>query len=133
MGFAVDTPRGRMMRSLRTNKKAGLLALAALLLQIAVSFGHVHIAGIAPARVVGASSPALVAATSLPAQCPTGDHDEYCPICASIFLIASASIPQPPQLPVWFASRPVKHGETAVVAVLAPWRAFFQSRAPPAT
>jgi hypothetical protein len=113
-----------------------LLALAALVLQIALSFGHVHLDGIirtAPqAAIAGTHKVALAqSAPRLPAQNPGGD-DDYCAICASIFLVSSSFVSEPPQLPVPLGFARIEHSFSAARGVIAARRFAFQSRAPPA-
>ena len=75
------------MRWIQCHRRHGaLLALAALVLQIVLSFGHVHLHGVVQ------SAPAAITHPS--------DNDDYCAVCASIFLASSAFAPAPPQLPV---------------------------------
>ena len=112
------------------------LALAALALQLVLSFGHVHLDGIGRASTLGAIAGPAAAATpgshSLPAQHPSDSGDEYCPICATLYLAANSFLPQAPQLPVPFVCRTIEHVDHAAVAFVAPRRrAPFQSRAPP--
>src|ERR1700733_7862530 len=73
------------------------LALVALAFQLVVSFGHVHLDGvrIGPAAV-GRPTPA---AHSVPAQ-PPADNDDYCAICASLYLAANSFVPSAPPLPM---------------------------------
>src|SRR5271165_6288892 len=129
--------------------------LAALALQIALSFGHIHIGnmhvgGAAQALGIAAvkslyGSPGQSAggvlvqvsqkspAQKSPVQNPgnnSGEDDDYCAICASIFLASTAFAAQPPQLPVPpdFARRaPIVAAERGVTASRP---AYFQSRAP---
>jgi Protein of unknown function (DUF2946) len=121
------------MRWLRYDGRLGSwLGLVALAIQLAVSFGHVHIDSVQRADV---SSAALgrqsQAAQSLPAQQPGDEDDDYCAICASIYLASNSFVPQAPQLPVPVVSQPVEHfGRTAVIFVPSR-RSPFQSRAPP--
>jgi hypothetical protein len=122
--------------------------LAALVLQIVLSFGHIHVGQVhvsnvhfdAIARVSGAVADALrltpphlasAPAQKIPAQ-HHGDDEDYCAICASIFLASTSLAAQPPQLPV-----PLVFARIALAAefergVSASRPAFFQSRAPPA-
>jgi hypothetical protein len=120
------------MKRLRLRTKFGSwLALVAIALQLAMSFGHVHLngAGNAPtAALAGALSPAWP--NSPPAH-PAGDADDYCAICAIIHLAAASDLPQVAQLPVLFVSQPVEHPNRITTIFVAPRRAFFQSRAPP--
>ena len=108
------------------------LALAALAVQIVVSFGHVHLDG------VHRTDPALIDAGSraqasqLPAQHPANDgDDDYCAICATIYLAANSFLPPAPELPAPFVSQTIEHFDHVVVVFIAPRRAPFQSRAPP--
>ncbi len=84
-------------------RRGAYLALAALVLQIAVSFGHVDLDGIVGPDHLTLTGlhQTVVAKTSKrgPAQ-PPGDDDGYCPICASIFMVSSSFVSEPPQLPV---------------------------------
>jgi hypothetical protein len=125
----------------RGHKRFGArLALVALALQLALSFGHVH-----PDRAASASA-AIVTATLLdkaiaqssqqslaqnPAPSPLSD-DDYCAICASIYLASTSVVALPPQLPVpiGFVRIALSYGE--VFGVATPRRAAFQARAPPA-
>jgi hypothetical protein len=121
------------MRWVRTNGRFGTwLALAALALQLILSFGHVHLDGVhrgLPAlHVVAAGAPS---SPSVPAQQPSNDADDYCAICATIFLAANSFLPQAPQLPVPFVARSIEHFDAVAVVFITPRRAAFQSRAPP--
>jgi hypothetical protein len=122
----------------RHKQRGALLALAALALQIALSFGHVHLnlrglAGdsrgttIAPHHATFAQIP-----PQAPAQNPTED-DDYCAICASIFLVSSSYTPAPPALPVPVGFQRIEHSFDHARGCIAQRRRFaFQSRAPPA-
>jgi len=123
------------MRWLRYDRRFGTwLALFALALQLAVSFGHVHLEGIArtdPARLALAT--AAHASQSLLAKQPgKGDgEDDYCPICASVYLTANSFVPAAPVLPLPSASNLVEHFSHNAPIFVAPRRLAFQSRAPP--
>jgi len=119
------------MRWLKASKTSGIFALVAVALQIVLSFGHHH-EGLRP------SDPSLAivhggtqAAQSQPASHPGDDGDDYCAICASIYLAASSFVPQAPQLPVPRVSQAVEHFDRTAVIFVSPRRASFQSRAPP--
>jgi hypothetical protein len=111
-------------------KGSALLAIFALTVQIALSFGHVHLGEFKHARggiaAAGASS-----VPSDPPQQPVNDADGYCAICATVHLAATSLLPQAPQLPVPFATGPVEHANFTTTTSLSPRRASFQSRAPP--
>jgi hypothetical protein len=115
------------------------LALLALALQIVLSFGHVHLENVhldgiraSHVAVAGAHNAATVQASrQLPAQNP-GDGDDYCAICASIFLASTSYVSQPPPLPVPAGFHRIEHSYSVAFDTIAPRRVAFQSRAPPA-
>jgi predicted Kef-type K+ transport protein len=120
------------MRWVGSNTRfGGYLALFALVLQLAVSFGHVHLDDVRVARLAVTAAAGVHTAQSEPAPQPATDSDDYCAICASIFLVASSFTPQPPQLPVPFGATRVEHLFVAITDVAEPRRVAFQSRAPP--
>ena len=120
------------MRWVCCKRLAGWLALAAMMLQLVLSFGHVHLDGIrgGPSAAVAADAKALGSQPS-PAQNPADDGDNYCPICAAIHLASTSFLPDAPLLPVPFASQTVEHFSQFAFAFVAPQRTAFQSRAPP--
>jgi hypothetical protein len=110
------------------------LALAALVLQIAISFGHVDLDG----AVVGnhlafgaAHKVVVVAKTSQQAPAQNGDDDGYCPICASIFMVSTSFVSTPPALPVPDGFQRITHSVSIARGVTTPLRLAFRSRAPP--
>lgn len=109
----------------------GHLALAALALQFVLSFGHIHLDGVHRAYPATAATAANAQAPAFPAPQPGNDGDDYCAVCASIYLAASSFVPQAPQLPVPAVSQTVEHGDHATVLCVIPRRTPFQSRAPP--
>jgi hypothetical protein len=119
--------RGRLYR-----RWSGLLALSALALQLALSFGHIHLEDIAagPAAVAALARPAAPAA---PPDAPGHDEDaaRHCDICATLHALGTAQIPAPPVLilPVAFAlAPPAMHCDVPVARARC---AAFRSRAPP--
>jgi hypothetical protein len=75
-----------------------LIALAALALQLGLSFDHVHkrelgVAGLGRADAVSVkhARSGLQVAGRLPAR--LADDDDCCPICFSSFLLSNASLP----------------------------------------
>jgi hypothetical protein len=127
----------RPMGWVHCRKRYGaLLALAALALQITLSFGHVHLDGVgraAPhAAIAGTHKVALAqSAPQMPTQNPSGD-DDYCAICASIFLVSSSFVSEPPELPIPVGFVRIKHSFSVARGVTVPRRFAFRSRAPPA-
>jgi hypothetical protein len=110
------------------------LALFALAVQIVLSFGHVHLDGVvrAPVTVASSHGTAVQASPQNRAPSPTGDADDYCAICASIYLASTSFIPVAPQLPLPAVFTRVAHApRLAVGIVVEPRRGAFQSRAPP--
>jgi hypothetical protein len=122
------------MRWLRHDRRFGTwLALFALAVQLVVSFGHVHLEGIArtdPARFASAAGGHSVQSLLAP-QPGTGGEDDYCPICASVYLTANSFVPAAPVLPVPAVSNAVEHFNHNAPDFAAPRRLAFQSRAPP--
>jgi hypothetical protein len=116
-------------------RRGAYIALAALLLQIAVSFGHVDLDGIVGADhlTLAGLHKTVVAKTSQPgpAQAPS-DDDGYCPICASIFLVSTSVASEPPQLPVPDGFQRERHSVSVARGIITPLRVAFRSRAPPA-
>jgi len=116
-------------------RSSAQLALFALAFQIVVSFGHMHRddLGLPP---LPSSDNAQTASITTPAPVTDSDHhpassDDYCPICASMQLIATA-LPSLP--PVLWVPEPIRRVWPAEVPaqVFSPQIALsFQARAPP--
>jgi hypothetical protein len=106
------------------------LGLAALGLQIVLSFGHTHHhETIRPAGVIAADA---VTTGQIVAQPAREDTDEYCAICASIFLASTSFVPDPPRLPLPILLEGLdRRIDVVSVVIVEPRRAPFQSRAPP--
>jgi hypothetical protein len=122
----------RPMRWIHHRRFGSCLALAALVLQLVLSFGHVHLDGVHRTHPALAVSGSAAQASPLGAPHPGNDaDDDYCAICATIFLAANSFLPPAPQLPVPFVSRPIEHFAPGAVDFIVPRRAPFQSRAPP--
>jgi hypothetical protein len=120
-------------------RRGAYLALAALLLQIAISFGHVDLDG----AVVGdhlalgtthfGASHKFVVAAKRSQQGPAQSSDDgYCPICASIFLVSTSFVSTAPQLPVPEGFYRIRHSVAVARGFSPPLRLAFRSRAPPA-
>ena len=121
------------MRWVRTNRRCGSwLALAAMTLQLVLSFGHFHLdkfgSGSVAATAADAKAPASKAS---PAQHPANDADDYCAICAAIHLTKGSFLPEVPPLPEPFFSKTIEHFDHTASFFIARQQAAFQSRAPP--
>jgi hypothetical protein len=122
------------MRFLRAHHTSGAwVALLALLVQIVVSFAHIHrddLVPVVPEAVPNASriNPALPDDSRSPA--PTKDHD-FCTICASMALVGSVVLPQPPT--VVLATVPCRVGliEQAIILPSTDQHRHFEARGPP--
>jgi hypothetical protein len=121
------------MRSVRATRRfGGWLALAALALQMAVSFGHVHLEAVhRTAPLVATAAASAQAAPPSQTPLPSDDADDYCAICAAIHLTTTSVTPQAPQLPVPFDGERVERSFVVAFDVVEPRRVPFQSRAPP--
>jgi Protein of unknown function (DUF2946) len=118
----------------RTNKRRGTwLALAAMALQLVLSFGHIHLGDIkgSGGNVISVAASNAPASPQDSPTHPAGDTDDYCAICAVLHLAASSFVPDAPVLPVPFAFRRTEHFTHATSVSVALQRAPFQSRAPP--
>ena len=116
----------------RHRRNGAVLALIALALQIAVAFGHVHQHALAQKPHATSAQRAALADTKshAPAQIPA-DNDDYCAICASIFLASSAFASAPPQLLVPANFETVEQGFNVARPLADSPRLAFRSRAPP--
>lgn len=116
------------MKWVRANIRTGArLALFALTVQFALSFGHFH------AIAAPTASSIQSVQQQLPAPAPdTGQHpDDLCAICVVTALAGTGLAAAPPALPLLQAvDLPRQAMDTVVFHVHAP-RAAFQSRAPP--
>jgi hypothetical protein len=115
----------------RHKHRGAMLALIALALQVAVAFGHVHLHGLTgSAHAAFVKQVRLGHTTPAPAQ-NRGDDDDYCAVCASIFLTSSAYAPAPPQLLPPVISKRIEHSLRPAQLRGEPPRLAFRSRAPP--
>jgi hypothetical protein len=107
------------------------LALAALALQLALSFTHVHVPrvyGLLHGEPVTGASATI---DKLPTPEPADSATDYCVICASIQLAASSLLPKPQQLPTSFVNLVIEHVSHVALAISVPRRILFQPRGPP--
>ena len=123
------------MRWFRANKTFGSrLALFALAVQFVLAFGHIHHEDIyrsaRPAAAMAAAVPD--GGQPLPANHPAKHSDDYCAICAAVSLLGNSFAAAAPSLPVPAASHAIEPFDRVAAIFIAPRRAAFQSRAPPA-
>jgi hypothetical protein len=112
-----------------TRQCGAYLALVALTLQLALSFGHLHARDISASGIIFATSHT---ASSWQSPSNLADDDELCPICFSGFLLASSFVPPAPQPPVAFAFERIDRlFLNSIALVVATRRTPVQPRAPP--
>ena len=126
------------MNWFRSNIQSGtLLALLALTLQMAVSFGHMHRhdLGLPLPPLIKAGQTQTLAETAAPADPDDQDHhsapDYYCPICASIALIGTGAPALGPVLVVPTSIVRVSLSEKPVYLPHPQLALSFQARGPP--
>jgi hypothetical protein len=101
-------------------------------LQLALSFGHIHLEKLASGLAIASMTASETSSSQQnPAHHPANGADDFCAICATIHLASSLFLPDAPLLPVPFASRTVEHFGYFAFNFVSPQRAAFQSRAPP--
>jgi hypothetical protein len=110
------------------------LGLVALLLQLALSFAHVHPEDLLPRSLAGLAEQ-VAGKAQLPGdgqdhQAPGSPHDD-CPICAVMHLAGTIVMPTAPllSLPAAFATTSFAAGDFSYVPIAR--RLPFQTRAPP--
>jgi hypothetical protein len=120
-----------------TRQCGAYLALLALTVQLALSFGHLH------ARDLSASGFALAKtsadgwqrpAAEVSKQSPSklADDEDLCPVCFSGFLLATSFVPDAPQPLASFAFESIDHPFARTIGLVAAIRrTSFQPRAPP--
>jgi hypothetical protein len=122
------------MRWFRDNIGQGSwLALLALVINLGLSFGHVHAID---GKCTDSGLISLVAAVAsddgqAQGQPNDGQTDYLCPICTAAAAMASPLASPPPVLPVESAIVIVDRPIESILAIAEPPAAAFQSRAPP--
>jgi hypothetical protein len=114
-------------------KASSWIALVAIALQLALSFGHVHLD-----RISGSSDQALVDAAGTPSaatpsggdELPAGATDE-CAVCALIHLANSLILSPAGTLPVPMNFAVTQHEPALAFSVVQTSLRPFQARAPP--
>jgi hypothetical protein len=119
------------MRWFRANRILGSrLALLALAVQFIVAFGHIH-----RDDIYGPARPAAAIAAGVPdggQPLPAKHGDDYCAICAAVSLLGNSFAAAAPSLPLPSAAHATEPFDRVAAIFIAPRRAAFQSRAPPA-
>ena len=122
------------MRGFRSIRRFGAgLGLFALLLQLALSFGHIHPEDLVGTTAAGIETVAGKAPSANPAQdrhAPGTPHDD-CPICAVMHLAGTIVLPDPPVLALPAQFTIAVFSTNDLVALVVPRRPPFQTRAPP--
>jgi hypothetical protein len=116
----------------------GRLALFALALQFYLSFAHIHPddiygpVGISLSAAEAVALPSAQSLKSIPADRPWYSGDALCPICETVYFLATSFNPETPQVPRQpFVSRPMERSAVISAVFVAPRQAAFRSRAPP--
>jgi hypothetical protein len=113
-------------------KYGGVLALFAVALQFTLSFAHLHPEDIFGPRGASFTLSARERSQPLSTDRHTSDNDDYCAICATMYLLGSSPIPEaPPLLPLLCVWQRVNHFERTLATFVDLRRRLFQSRAPP--
>jgi hypothetical protein len=118
------------------SKWGAYLALFALALQLALTFGHVHLDRASPIsadRSIVAAADAWNTAQVKPTD-PTDRHDradDRCAICTLIHLAATLILAEPPSLPLPDISVGVPSEPPLAFDFPSPQHALFAARAPP--
>jgi len=120
------------MRWLRSwIKESSCAALFAMALQLALSFGHVHLEQVLASPEHAAAYPTTSAATLIATdELPAGTNDE-CALCALIALANSLILPISVALPVPAHFEAAQHTSARDLSVAQTTLRPFQARAPP--
>jgi hypothetical protein len=119
------------MRLLRAHQTSGAwLALVALLVQITVSFAHIHRDDLIPVLTERTGTLPLSGAPRSDHGSPSKDHD-FCMICASIALAGCLVLPQPVAAVVAIVPSRIVLTDLVLVRVWTEQQRHFQARGPP--
>jgi hypothetical protein len=113
-------------------RQATWLALLALAINLALSFGHIHLEGFRGGETnAGVLLSAIAPAKGGQPDQHKGHPDDLCPICMARAALGSGLAATPPVLPLDFAYITVEPIVGAGLAIPRWPRANFQSRGPP--
>jgi hypothetical protein len=118
------------MRFFRRRSQFGYLALLALAVQLAASFGHIHTVRAGHDTTALACRTFFQPVASQP--CPPSNHDDKsCPVCLTINMSGSLVLGEPPALafPQFVSDAPLPDRSRTLAPDLE--TAAFQARAPP--
>ena len=120
------------MRWFRDNIRHGSwLALVAIAINLALSFGHVHVGGQVSDRGLIAAVLDATDHGKAPGHSDDPQADYLCPICIASGAIANAMAASPPVIPLQLTATVVDRTIPPVRLVIALPRAPFQPRGPP--
>jgi hypothetical protein len=111
------------------SRLGGWVALVALALQLALSFGHIHSEAFSRAAEIAALTDGGSDGGQPDGPAAPNDHD-YCSICAVLSLLAGAQTADAPALPVPAVAAVIVVAELGTIHAVR-GRTAFQSRAPP--
>jgi hypothetical protein len=117
-------------------RSSAQLALFALAVQMVLSFGHMHRDDLGLPPVAGTDPTQITSAAAPGSRPPAGQQhqpasDDYCPICASIAVLATW---MPVLPPVLVTPEPIRRVWPPLASLQSPRTQFllsFQARAPP--
>jgi hypothetical protein len=120
------------MRWFRDNVRHGSwLALVAIAINLALSFGHVHVAGRASDRKLIVAAIGASDRGNVPGHSDDPRADYLCPICIAASAIANALASAPPAISLQLTAAIVDRPIASVRLAVSLPRAAFQSRGPP--
>jgi hypothetical protein len=113
-------------------RQATSFALFALTINLALSFGHIHLEGFRGGKTnAGVLLSAISHAKSGQPVKHDGHPDDLCPICMARAALGAGLATNPPVLPLDFAYVTIEPISGADLAIPQQPRANFQSRGPP--
>jgi hypothetical protein len=123
----------RSMNWWRSRRRCGAgLGLLALVVQLVLSFGHIHADELRPAAAPRADIVALSDRTSPPHHVPPGHPDDDCPICMAVHMAATGLVAAPPALAIPSDFCRLTHVVMAPRRIIVARHVLFRTRAPPA-
>jgi hypothetical protein len=118
------------MNRWRSRRRGGAgLGLLALLVQIVVSFGHIHAEDFQPAAAQTIA--ALAHQSPSHPTTPPGRPDDNCPICMAVQLAAAGVVAAPPVLALPSEFCRITHPATVARDISVARFVLYRTRAPP--